>query len=410
MTAKGTKITQRNGVPHAEPARPLDWAIKYDPAAAAGHGALSVTLGGQTATLLLDEKSRAEGAIFDRFGFFASGGGGMTNIYFDDLKYSAGREVNLHSSHRASSSSSSMQAFGIPERGRGRERSPVSSFVIRHLFPILRPRLLLRLHRPLVRRDRARRPADQQAVGAVLRRLGPRAPGAREDRRSRPARRSPPVPSPGRKVLARCAGAGQCSHLYQLSAIPNDSNRADTRNFSRAYRRRLSAETLTDALADITAVPDTFAGLPPGSRAMQAWTYKTESLTMDAFGRPNSSTDCPCERDMKPSIVQSLHLMNSRLLQEKLASKSGRLERLVASDLAPEQIVTEAYLACYSRLARRGGDKAGHRGLRRRRRDPPLGDRGRVLVAAELGGVCVQSLRQLHLPSPTFTRSARLAA
>jgi WD40 repeat protein len=140
------------------------------------------------------------------------------------------------------------------------------------------------------------------------------------------------------------------SHLYQLSALPNDSNRADTRNFSRAYRRRLSAETLTDALADITDVRDTFAGLPPGSRAMQAWTYKTDSLTMDAFGRPNSSTDCPCERDMKPSIVQSLHLMNSRLLQDKLASKAGRLERLVASDLEPAQIVAEAYLACYSRL------------------------------------------------------------
>ncbi len=52
---------------------------------------------------------------------------------------------------------------------------------------------------------------------------------------------------------------------------------------------------------------------------------------------------------MKPSIVQSLHLMNSRLLQEKLASKSGRLERLIASDLDPAQIVAEAYLACYSR-------------------------------------------------------------
>jgi WD40 repeat protein len=140
------------------------------------------------------------------------------------------------------------------------------------------------------------------------------------------------------------------SHLYQLSALPNDSNRADTRNFSRAYRRRLSAETITDALADITAVRDTFTGLPPGSRAVQAWTYKTDSLTMDAFGRPNSSTDCPCERDMKPSIVQSLHLMNSSLLQNKLASKAGRIERLVASDLEPEQIVAEAYLACYSRL------------------------------------------------------------
>jgi hypothetical protein len=141
------------------------------------------------------------------------------------------------------------------------------------------------------------------------------------------------------------------SHLYQLSATPNEFNRADTRNFSRAYRRRLPAEVLAGALADITGVPDTFAGMPPGSRAMQAWTYKIESPTMDAFSRPNSSTDCPCERDARPSIVQALHLMNSRLLQEKLASKdtAARVQRLAESKLTPEEIVTELYLACYTR-------------------------------------------------------------
>ena len=141
------------------------------------------------------------------------------------------------------------------------------------------------------------------------------------------------------------------SHLYQLSAVPNDTNRGDTRNFSRAYRRRLPAETLADAIADITGVADSYPGMPPGSRAMQAWTYKIESQTMDAFSRPNSSSDCPCERDAKPSIVQALHLMNSKLLQEKLASTEARArtQSLVAGRLTPEEIVTEIYLACYSR-------------------------------------------------------------
>ena len=141
------------------------------------------------------------------------------------------------------------------------------------------------------------------------------------------------------------------SHLYQLSAAPNDTNHADTRNFSRAYRRRLPAETLADAIADITGVPDTYPGMPPGSRAMQAWTYKIESQTMDAFSRPNSSSDCPNERDAKPSIVQALHLMNSRLLQEKLVSEiaTARVHRLALSEMKPEEIVTDLYLACYAR-------------------------------------------------------------
>ncbi len=141
------------------------------------------------------------------------------------------------------------------------------------------------------------------------------------------------------------------SHLYQLSSVPNEFNKADTRNFSRAYRRRLPAEVLTDAVADITGVPDTFPGMPPGSRAMQTWTYKIDSPTMDAFSRPNSSSDCPCERDARPSIVQALHLMNSRLLQEKLAKKdaAARVQRLADSQFTPGEIVSELYLACYTR-------------------------------------------------------------
>jgi hypothetical protein len=142
------------------------------------------------------------------------------------------------------------------------------------------------------------------------------------------------------------------SQVYQLSSTPNDSNQADTRNFSRSYRRRLPAEVLADALSDVTGLPDEYAGMPPGSRAIQAWTYKIASQTMDAFGRPNSSSDCPCERDLRPSMVQSLHLMNSKGLQTKLSSQEtdARVQRLAEGKLAPAEIVKQLYLTCYSRL------------------------------------------------------------
>ncbi len=142
------------------------------------------------------------------------------------------------------------------------------------------------------------------------------------------------------------------SRLYQLSSRPNATNAADTRHFSRAYRRRLGAETMADAIADITGVPTKYPGLPEGSRAVQAWTYKIDSRTMDAFGRPNSSSDCPCERNLKPSIGQALHLMNSEVLQGKLSSRetASRVQRLAASTLPPSAVVSELYLACYGRL------------------------------------------------------------
>jgi hypothetical protein len=96
-------------------------------------------------------------------------------------------------------------------------------------------------------------------------------------------------------------------------------------------------------------VPDTFNALPAGSRATQAWSYKIESPLMDAFNRPNPSSDPPCDRDRQMSVVQSLHLMNSKALQAKLSHKIGRARQLAESTKSPEEIVTELYLVTLSR-------------------------------------------------------------
>lgn len=140
------------------------------------------------------------------------------------------------------------------------------------------------------------------------------------------------------------------SQVYRLSSTPNETNLADTKNYSRSYRRRLPAETLLDAVCAVTEVRETFTGMPAESLAKQTWNHKLESQFMDAFGRPNASSECPCERDAKPSVVQALHLMNSTKLQDMLVSAKGRAARLAKSDLKPTQIVEELYLASYSRL------------------------------------------------------------
>jgi len=140
------------------------------------------------------------------------------------------------------------------------------------------------------------------------------------------------------------------SRVYQLTSTPNESNVTDTRNFSRAYRRRLPAEVLLDAVNSVTGSTEALAGLPPGSTAMQGWTYKIGSEFMDAFSRPNSSSDCPCERGRSTSVVQALHLMNSRSLQSKLAGPDGRIKQLAASAAPAAEIITELYLAAFSRF------------------------------------------------------------
>jgi hypothetical protein len=139
------------------------------------------------------------------------------------------------------------------------------------------------------------------------------------------------------------------SQVYQLSSLPNEHNLADTKYFSRAYRRRLPAEVLLDAVSDVTGTTEDFQGLPPGSRAVQTWNHKLSSEFLDAFGRPNSSAECPCERDTKSSGVQALHLMNSNKLQSKIASSEGRAKKLGDSKLSEKEIVSDLYLAAYSR-------------------------------------------------------------
>jgi Protein of unknown function (DUF1549)/Protein of unknown function (DUF1553) len=139
------------------------------------------------------------------------------------------------------------------------------------------------------------------------------------------------------------------SYVYGLSSLPKAGNAGDTRNYSRHYRKRLRAEVLLDAVCDITGVPETFAAMPPGSRAMQAWTVRMQSVFLDSFGRPDPNQDPPCERTSDTSVVQALHLMNAPNLHSKVTSDQGRPAKLAASKKSPQEIVDELYLLTYSR-------------------------------------------------------------
>ena len=140
------------------------------------------------------------------------------------------------------------------------------------------------------------------------------------------------------------------SRIYQLSSTPGEYNVHDTRNFSRFYRRRPAAEVSLDAISELTGTTENLQGLAPGSRAVQVWNNRLDSDFLDAFGRPNPSADPPCERERDSSVVQALHLMNSNRLTTKIASSTGRVALLAKSDRPPEAIVTELYLAAYSRV------------------------------------------------------------
>ena len=140
------------------------------------------------------------------------------------------------------------------------------------------------------------------------------------------------------------------SHVYGLSSIPNERNVGDGRNYSRHYRERLRAEVLLDAVSDLTGMPESFSAMPPGSRAMELWTVRSQSVFLDSFGRPDPNQDPPCERTSDTTVVQALHLMNAPQLHRKLISDGTRAALLAASKKTLQEIVEELYLHGYSRF------------------------------------------------------------
>lgn len=139
------------------------------------------------------------------------------------------------------------------------------------------------------------------------------------------------------------------SNVYSLSSVPNETNAADRLNYSRHYRHRLRAEVLAQAVADVTETSESFSALAPESRANQVWTHRIDSTFLDTFGRPDENKDPPCERIPDSSVTQTLHLMNARELDTRIRSDSGRAARLAKSDSSPADIVTDLYLAIFSR-------------------------------------------------------------
>jgi hypothetical protein len=140
------------------------------------------------------------------------------------------------------------------------------------------------------------------------------------------------------------------SNVYQLSASPNEWNEDDKQNFSRYYPKRLNAEVLLDAIDQVTGTTSNFTGMPADVRAVALPDNGFSSYFLTVFGRPEASSACECERSGEANLAQSLHLLNSSEIQNKLTAGNGIAARLGA-DKARDNLskVRELYLLAFSR-------------------------------------------------------------
>ena len=142
------------------------------------------------------------------------------------------------------------------------------------------------------------------------------------------------------------------SYAYGLESSPHAGNAGDTQTFARFYPRRLSAETLLDGFSQVLDVPTVFAGLPPGTRAIDLPDENVAAHFLDVFGRPARMSACECERVDAPALNQALELVNSAELQRKLTAETGFAKRLAAADKSHADRAAEAFLRVLARRPR----------------------------------------------------------
>ncbi len=143
------------------------------------------------------------------------------------------------------------------------------------------------------------------------------------------------------------------SNTYQLSAVPNEFNKYDRRSCARFYPRRLGAEVLYDAVAQVTDSAAAFPGLPADQhsprRAIMLPDESFPSYFLDVFGRPQRISACECERVNDASLAQALHLLNSREVEAKIARGGGRAEHLAKDPRPDAEKVEELFLWTFAR-------------------------------------------------------------
>lgn len=149
------------------------------------------------------------------------------------------------------------------------------------------------------------------------------------------------------------------SRTYQVSSTPTLGNRDDETNFSHTIVRGLSAETLLDAISQVTGVPAEFDGYPKGTRASQVPslpqlrrrdTPDSGTKFLRQFGKPERLLACACERSDSTTIAQALQLLTGPLIHRALSEPDNRIGKALKAGKSNGEIIEDLFMAALVRL------------------------------------------------------------
>ncbi len=122
--------------------------------------------------------------------------------------------------------------------------------------------------------------------------------------------------------------------------------------------RRLPAEVIVDALADVTGfsdtyqsrVPEPFTYYPPKSRSRDIGDATVSSSALELFGKPSRDVSLESQRNNAITSRQLLYLMNSSELESQIR-RSQLLASMKNKNLTPKAMVDKVMLTTLARRA-----------------------------------------------------------
>jgi hypothetical protein len=139
------------------------------------------------------------------------------------------------------------------------------------------------------------------------------------------------------------------SRVYQLSSLPNRFNAQDTRYFSHATVRMLSAEQLLDSASLVSGVPEKLFNLPAGFRAAQVPDGELVHPFLKDFGQPARADACECERGTDSTLEQALQIVGGKTLHRMVVYPDNCIGRLIKAGANDSALVEQLFLSTLSR-------------------------------------------------------------
>lgn len=139
------------------------------------------------------------------------------------------------------------------------------------------------------------------------------------------------------------------SAAYQRSsAATTQGPHDDTMQFyARAIQRPLDAEVLADAISDVTGVTGDYRGV---NRAINVVDRASTSDTLQFLGQCLPGENCSAPGGAGGGIASKLHLMNGDLLNAKIISDDGRLQKMIKWNMTTNDIVRELFILALCRV------------------------------------------------------------